>query len=140
MSTGVNSSSSDRPSAVGRRCTRSGCSAHAARTLTYIYSDSTAVLGPLSTYAEPHAYDLCAEHSEKLKVPNGWTVIAHDPESHQSDPSPEDVLAIAEAIRQSAKIDLAPKPITPEVGRRGHLRAIPHHTTSQQSSNPDNQS
>lgn len=130
MSTKVNPSSSDRPSLVGRRCTRSGCSSHASRTLTYIYSDSTAVLGPLSTYVEPHAYDLCAEHSEKLTVPQGWTVIAHDPESHQSEPSPDDVLAIAEAIRQTAKIDLAPKPTNPEVGRRGHLRAIPKHPDS----------
>jgi len=137
MSSGTNSSSSSssrsdsrRPSSVGRRCTRSGCSAHAAKTLTYIYSDSTAVLGPLSTFAEPHAYDLCAEHSDKLTVPQGWTVIAHNPESHQSEPTPDDVLAIAEAIRQTLRIDLAPKPHTPEVGRRGHLRAIPNQSDS----------
>jgi len=137
MSSGTNSSSSSssrpdsrRPSSVGRRCTRSGCRAHAAKTLTYIYSDSTAVLGPLSTFAEPHAYDLCAEHSDKLTVPQGWTVIAHNPESHQSEPTPDDVLAIAEAIRQTLRIDLAPKPHTPEVGRRGHLRAIPNQSDS----------
>ena len=137
MSSGTNSSSSSssrpdsrRPSSVGRRCTRSGCSANAAKTLTYIYSDSTAVLGPLSTFAEPHAYDLCAEHSDKLTVPQGWTVIAHNPESHQSEPTPDDVLAIAEAIRQTLKIDLTPKPHTPEVGRRGHLRAIPNQSDS----------
>jgi hypothetical protein len=137
MSSGTNSSSSSssrsdsrRPSSVGRRCTRSGCSAHAAKTLTYIYSDSTAVLGPLSTFAEPHAYDLCADHSDKLTVPQGWTVIAHNPESHQSEPTPDDVLAIAEAIRQTLKIDLTPKPHTPEVGRRGHLRAIPNQSDS----------
>ena len=140
MSSGTNSSSSSqpssgqpsssRPSSVGRRCTRSGCSAHAAKTLTYIYSDSTAVLGPLSTFAEPHAYDLCAEHSDKLTVPQGWNVIAHNPEAHHSEPTPDDVLAIAEAIRQTLKIDLTPKPHTPEVGRRGHLRAIPDQTDS----------
>jgi hypothetical protein len=140
MPSGTNSSSSSqpsssrpdsrRPSTVGRRCTRSGCSAHAAKTLTYIYSDSTAVLGPLSTFAEPHAYDLCAEHSDKLTVPQGWTVIAHNPEAHNSEPTPDDVLAIAEAIRQTLKIDLTPKPHTPEVGRRGHLRAIPDQSDS----------
>ena len=118
--------SADRPSTVGRRCTRSSCSAHATKTLTYIYADSTAVLGPLSTYAEPHAYDLCADHSMKLTVPQGWTVIQHKTESDELAPSPEDVLAIAEAVRQTAKMDLAPKPITPEIGRRGHLRAIPN--------------
>jgi hypothetical protein len=94
--------------------------------LTYIYADSTAVLGPLSTYAEPHSYDLCADHSTKLTVPQGWTVIQHKADSDELAPSPEDVLAIAEAVRQTAKMELAPKPVTPEVGRRGHLRAIPN--------------
>ncbi|NDF57019.1 MAG: DUF3499 family protein, partial [Actinobacteria bacterium] len=45
---------------TGRRCSRASCTNSAIKTLTYIYSDSTAVLGPLSTYAEPHNYDLCS--------------------------------------------------------------------------------
>ena len=125
MTSESNSRSHDRPSALGRRCTRSSCSSHAVRTLTYIYSDSTAVLGPLSTFAEPHAYDLCADHAEKLTVPQGWTVIQHNPETQIHEPSPEDVLAIADAIRQAVKIEATPKPANPEIGRRGHLRAIP---------------
>ena len=36
----------------------------AVATLTYVYRESTAVLGPLATYAEPHTYDLCARHAE----------------------------------------------------------------------------
>ena len=44
-------------------------------TLTYVYSDSTAVLGPLATYAEPHCYDLCAEHAERLTAPRGWEIV-----------------------------------------------------------------
>ena len=115
-----------RPSTSGRRCTRPSCADHATHTLTYIYSDSTAVLGPLSTYAEPHAYDLCADHSERLKVPQGWTVIKHKPESHSLEPSPEDVLAIAEAVRQSVNFEVPKTSTPPEIGRRGHLRSIPH--------------
>jgi hypothetical protein len=46
-------------------------------TLTYVYADSMAVLGPLSRTAEPHTYDLCAKHSERLSVPQGWQVIRH---------------------------------------------------------------
>lgn len=115
-----------RPSASGRRCTRPNCADHATHTLTYIYSDSTAVLGPLSTYAEPHAYDLCADHSERLKVPQGWTVIKHKPEAHSLEPSPEDVLAIAEAVRQSVNFEVPKTSTPPEIGRRGHLRSIPH--------------
>ncbi|MFM8751680.1 MAG: DUF3499 domain-containing protein [Actinomycetota bacterium] len=116
---------SERPSTSGRRCTRPSCASHATHTLTYIYSDSTAVLGPLSTFAEPHTYDLCAEHSERLKVPQGWTVIKHKPDTHSLEPSPEDVLAIAEAVRQSVKFEIPKKNTQPDVGRRGHLRAIP---------------
>lgn len=119
-------SATERPSNSGRRCTRSGCMSTATVTLTYIYADSTAVVGPLSTYAEPHAYDLCESHSEKLTVPKGWTVIAHNPKSISDEPTAQDVLAIAEAIRQAARVELHPKQITPEVGRRGHLRAIPN--------------
>lgn len=105
---------------------RSGCKSNAVKTLTYIYSDSTAVLGPLATYAEPHAYDLCIEHAERLTVPQGWIVIQHDPQIHDHEPSPEDLLAIAEAVRQTAKVDLEPQVISPDVGRRGHLRVIPY--------------
>ena len=49
-----------------RRCSRTACGRPAVATLTYVYADSTAVLGPLATYAEPHCYDLCAEHSGRL--------------------------------------------------------------------------
>ena len=58
-----------------RRCSRTACSRSAVATLTYVYSDQTAVLGPLATYAEPHAYDLCEAHSERLSAPRGWEVL-----------------------------------------------------------------
>ena len=44
-------------------------------TLTYVYSDSTAVVGPLATYAEPHTYDLCTEHADRLTPPRGWDIV-----------------------------------------------------------------
>ena len=44
-------------------------------TLTYVYRDSTAVLGPLAAYVEPHCYDLCARHADRLTVPRGWDVV-----------------------------------------------------------------
>jgi len=47
-------------------------------TLTYIYADSTAVLGPLATFSEPHSYDLCETHGKRLTVPNGWNVIKEE--------------------------------------------------------------
>ncbi len=58
-----------------RRCSRPACKQAALYTLTYVYRDSTAVLGPLATYQEPHCYDLCTAHADRLTVPRGWDVV-----------------------------------------------------------------
>ena len=102
-------------------------------TLTYVYSDQTAVLGPLATYAEPHAYDLCAAHSERLSAPRGWEVLRLAPDSDAYGPSTDDLLALADAVREAA-CPLPPGEFTRliatapdgarEVGRRGHLRVL----------------
>ena len=60
---------------LSRQCSRAACARPAAGTLTYVYSDSTVVLGPLATYAEPHAYDLCDDHADRLTAPRGWDVV-----------------------------------------------------------------
>src|SRR3712207_7532381 len=54
------------PSMSKRPCSRTGCRREAVATLTYVYADSMAVLGPLSQKAEPHSYDLCEVHAERL--------------------------------------------------------------------------
>ena len=88
----------------------------------------TAVVGPLATYAEPHAYDLCDKHSERLSAPRGWEVLrlAHDDELG---PSSDDLLALADAVREAAQprpVEVALHPAGPPEGaRRGHLRALP---------------
>jgi hypothetical protein len=68
-------------------------------TLTYVYSDSTAVVGPLAGHAEPHAYDLCAVHADRLTVPRGWRVVRLElPEARARR---EDIGAVAEAVREN---------------------------------------
>ena len=111
-----------------RICSRASCNSPAIKTLTYVYADSTAVLGPLAMYAEPHSYDLCLVHSEKLTLPNGWTVTKLEPAAEQAGPSEDDLMAIANAVREAANHqgEQTPElPAQPEIGRRGHLRAIP---------------
>ena len=113
-------------------------------TLTYVYSDQTAVLGPLATFAEPHAYDLCEAHSERLSAPRGWEVMRLAPDPDALGPSSDDLLALADAVREAARpaprrpeqaVGLAPEggyDVRPggsretgrEVGRRGHLRVL----------------
>jgi len=106
-------------------------------TLTYVYSDQTAVLGPLATYAEPHTYDLCVVHAKGLTVPRGWDVIRLLTEYVDPGPTPDDLLALADAVREAAPPRLGPGAVasvagrseaemkgTIETGRRGHLRIL----------------
>jgi hypothetical protein len=111
-----------------RRCSRSACSGTAVATLTYAYADSTAVLGPLAPYVEPHTYDLCAQHSERLTAPRGWAVLRLPLTDEESGPSGDDLLALADAVREAGRPATppdAPGPGDSSPGRRGHLRALP---------------
>jgi hypothetical protein len=106
-------------------------------TLTYIYADSTAVLGPLATFSEPHSYDLCETHGKRLTVPNGWNVIKEESSLTDIGPSDDDLMAIADAVREVANLNLSSSGSSAEnltavsntqdgqIGRRGHLRAVP---------------
>ena len=79
-------------------------------------------------YAEPHSYDLCLIHSEKLTLPNGWSFTKIEPEDAQVGPSDDDLMLIANAVREVGNQKLSETvqtPTPPEIGRRGHLRAIP---------------
>ena len=124
-----------------RRCSRTACRRPAVATLTYVYGDQTAVLGPLATYAEPHAYDLCEEHSERLSAPRGWEVLRLAPDPDLLGPTSDDLLALADAVREAARPTVPPQPAAGhpaavggnpghetghgrEVGRRGHLRVL----------------
>lgn len=92
-------------------------------TLTYSYADSTAVLGALSSVAEPHAYDLCAEHTGRLTVPRGWEVVRL-PLREQDLNRHDDLLDIADALRTPVE----PEPIRRTVGEAPPSRsATPRH-------------
>jgi hypothetical protein len=94
-------------------------------TLTYVYADQTAVLGPLATYAEPHCYDLCAQHSERMTAPRGWEVVRLQPDPDALRPSSDDLEALADAVREAARPrQRETVPAVVEVGRRGHLRVL----------------
>lgn len=110
-----------------RRCSRSGCTELAVATLTYVYADSTAVVGPLATQAEPHSYDLCNRHAHRLTVPLGWEVVRFEGEFAAPEPGADDLTALAEAVREAGRADRLPDPpsTAPVTGRRGHLRVLP---------------
>jgi Protein of unknown function (DUF3499) len=121
---------------LSRQCSRTACTGGAIATLTYVYSDQTAVLGPLATYAEPHTYDLCLVHAEGLTVPRGWEVIRLM-EFADTVLTQDDLVAVADAVREAVRpgkgagavAAVAARPEaemsgTIETGRRGHLRIL----------------
>lgn len=102
--------------------------------MTYVYADSTAVLGPLSHTPEPGAYDLCTLHAERTSTPKGWEIIrlpldgVVEPTVAPSD----DLMALADAVRVIGMREddpvLRPSPGYTEPalpGRGGHLRLVP---------------
>ena len=129
-----------------RCCSRTACKQLPVYTLTYVYRDSTAVLGPLAAYVEPHCYDLCEKHAARLVVPRGWDVLRLPPDPAQE--RADDLEALANVVREagapgspgslrrtggqgsSGRLGQPRPPIAEpvgqgvEVGRRGHLRVL----------------
>ncbi len=113
-------------------------------TLTYVYSDSTAVVGPLATVREPHSWDLCLSHASRITAPRGWELVRHAAPLPVN-PDEDDLVALAEAVREGRMT--APMPMAgfsdplgaahavvpaatpaPNGRRRGHLRVLPDPT------------
>lgn len=118
---------------VSRQCSKTACSRPAAATLTYVYADSTVVVGQLSTHAEPHCYDLCAAHAQAFTAPRGWDVVHIQQEYEEAGPSDDDLDALARAVREAGRprvseqaSGLASVPEQPRASepRRGHLRVV----------------
>ena len=132
-----------------RCCSRTACKQPPVYTLTYVYKDSTAVLGPLAGYVDPHSWDLCEMHAARLVVPRGWDVVRLPPDPAQE--RADDLEALANVVRDVGRAERAaparpvvqPRPAQPrqaarpaaaaaaepvgqgvEVGRRGHLRVV----------------
>ncbi|MGV9411957.1 DUF3499 domain-containing protein [Nocardia sp. NPDC003693] len=128
-----------------RRCCRPGCKNPAVATLTYVYSDSMAVVGPLVTVAEPHSWDLCETHASRITAPKGWELVKHEGGFSSGTPDDDDLTALAEAVREAGLRRRAPEPDPrgysdypgsagpaaqrtgrpARTGRRGHLRVLP---------------
>jgi len=68
-------------------------------TLTFVYSDSTAVVGPLATVREPHSWDLCIGHASRITAPRGWELVRHA-RPLPTNPDEDDLVALADAVRE----------------------------------------
>lgn len=68
-------------------------------TLTFVYSDSTAVIGPLAIVPDPHSWDLCVGHAGRITAPRGWELVRH-PGPLPANPDEDDLVALANAVRE----------------------------------------
>ena len=108
-------------------------------TLTYVYSDSTAVVGPMAIAREPHSWDLCIGHASRITAPRGWELMRHAAPL-PTNPDEDDLVALADAVREGRVSPTPPLPgfsdplgvahaATSSPGsagrRRGHLRVLP---------------
>lgn len=112
-------------SSVIRQCSRTACQKPAVATLTYVYADQTAVLGPLAVHSEPHSYDLCRDHAEGLTVPRGWDVVRlcadFGPDPQESD----GVGALVDAVNTPDEIQVTDDYVSDAPTRT--LRVVPPH-------------
>jgi len=111
---------------TARQCSRPACRQAAVYTLTYVYRDSTAVLGPLAAFVEPHCYDLCAPHADRMTAPRGWDVVRLPVGQPDEAAEADDLEALANAVREATSPRTPDEPTGQgiEVGRRGHLRVL----------------
>jgi hypothetical protein len=100
-----------------RCCSRTACKHPPVYTLTYVYRDSTAVLGPLAAYVEPHCYDLCEKHAGRLTAPRGWDVVRlpMDPAQERAD----DLEALANAVMETHPQRRLSKDLSKDLSRDG---------------------
>ncbi|ATZ05918.1 DUF3499 domain-containing protein [Corynebacterium striatum] len=84
-----------------RHCSRPGCGRPAVATLTYAYSQQTAVVGPLAEETDPHSWDLCEKHSSRITAPIGWEMVRVDRIELDEE---DDLMALAEAVREAGRV------------------------------------
>ena len=83
--------------------------------------NSLSCIGPLATERQPEAYDLCAKHVESFTAPRGWQVIRLATSFEPARPSEDDLLALADAVRDASRSS-RPKPRPAErAGRPGGI-------------------
>jgi hypothetical protein len=87
-------------------------------TLTFVYSDSTAVVGPLATVREPHSWDLCVTHAGRITAPRGWELVRHAGPL-PTHPDDDDLVALADAVREGHDTRVAPARGFSDVGHSG---------------------
>ncbi|MEZ5209787.1 MULTISPECIES: DUF3499 domain-containing protein [unclassified Gordonia (in: high G+C Gram-positive bacteria)] len=90
-----------------RQCCRPGCSRLAVATLTFVYAESTAVVGPLAGADEPHSWDLCSEHADRITVPRGWELLRSERDFVQP-AEDQDLTALADVVREAGAVGGGP--------------------------------
>ncbi|MCB4207970.1 DUF3499 domain-containing protein [Arthrobacter sp. UM1] len=111
-----------------RHCSKIGCSQPAVSTLTYSHADQTAVLGPLSLQAEPHTYDLCLTHADRLTPPRGWEIVRLELPDPAVDP--DGLSAVVDALAPEEEEELPEPAVRQRTWRSPLARPTPERDTA----------
>ncbi len=65
------------------------------------------MVGPLATVREPHSWDLCLSHAGRITAPRGWELVRHAAPLPEVSPDEDDLIALAEAVREGRDSALA---------------------------------
>ena len=110
-----------------RKCTRRTCPHPAVAALTCDYGHNTVVIGPLPMQREPYATELCEAHVAKFTAPLGWEIIRLASNFEPAPPSPDDILALAEVVREVSNQRAVGEASTPTVAPPSYTRQSPNH-------------
>lgn len=59
-----------------------------------------------------------------MTAPRGWELVRHDGDFTVPPPNSDDLVALADAVREAARPPESEDPQPPTPGRRGHLRVL----------------
>jgi hypothetical protein len=104
--------------AATRRCARPGCPSPAQTTLTFAYDLREARLESLTPDPGPQVYDLCTDHADRTRPPNGWMLVDDRPEdvaAPSGTQSPRDLGSEHTVAVLAAALRAAPRPATDDL-------------------------
>ena len=111
-----------------RICVKPGCGNKVTAAFTYVYADSTIVIGNLPPMAEPDAYEICNEHVKNFIAPRGWKIIRLQTETQTKELGETELEELAKAIILASKKPVKlPSVVPPVYAEVENIRKTPIH-------------
>ena len=82
---------------------------------------------PLAPHGATYSDELCETNAQRFSATRCWEVVRHEVDADDAGPTGDDLLALADAVREAARPEPERSPADDGSGvRRGHLRVLPN--------------